>query len=212
MESTMSAFARLLACLAVLIAAGTMSASGQNQGTRPAPLPPPKSQEPPMMVLPMEDYQIGPEDVLDIVVWGQTEVTRTVQVRPDGRISLPLVNDLRAAGLTPMQLRAALIKSFAESDTIKNAEVSVIVKEVHSMRVSVVGQVKMSGRFELRNRMTVLDAIALAGGFTDFAKKDRIRVQRRDATVVSVPYDRLMDESDPRVNFLLLAGDIVIIP
>lgn len=212
----MNTHVRLVAFVGVLVMAGAVATSGQ--ASRPSPPPMPGAlgasgtPEVTVPLAPMDEYHIGPEDVLDIVVWGQAELTRTVQVRPDGRISLPLVNDVRAAGLTPMQLRAQLIMGFAESQTIKNAEVSVIVKEVHSLRISVVGQVKTSGRFELRNRMTVLDAIALAGGFTDFAKKDRIRVQRRDGTIVSVPYDKLVDESDPRVNLLLQAGDIVIIP
>jgi polysaccharide export outer membrane protein len=194
--------------MGMLVMTAALPAGGQ-----PAPSPAPATQQPPVAPSPMfEEYEIGPEDVLDIVVWGQAELTRTVQVRPDGRISLPLINDIRAAGLSPMALRANLTKGLVESETIKNAEVSVMVREVHSMRVSVVGQVRMSGRFDLRNRTTVLDALAMAGGLTDFAKKDRIRVQRRDGTIVLLPYDRLFDESDPRVNVVLQAGDIVIVP
>src|SRR5437867_1494180 len=86
------------------------------------------------------DYRIGPEDVLDIAVWNNTAISRTVPVRPDGKISLPLLNDVQAAGLTPMQLRDVLIKKLAEY--IPAPEVSVIVREVHSIKVSVIGEVK----------------------------------------------------------------------
>jgi polysaccharide export outer membrane protein len=206
----MKALTRRLAVTGVLVMVAVLSVRAQRPVSTTTP---PAPQELPVSMGPMlEEYLIGPEDVLDIVVWGQAELTRTVQVRPDGRISLPLINDITAAGLSPMALRANLVRGFVESETIKNAEISVMVREVHSMRVSVVGQVRTSGRFELRNRMTVLDALAMAGGLTDFAKKDRIRVQRRDGTIVMLPYDRLFDESDPRVNVVLRAGDIVIVP
>src|SRR3989442_4359067 len=94
------------------------------------------------------DYLIGPEDMLDISVWNNTAMSRTVPVRPDGKISLPLLNDMQAAGLTPMQLRNALSKKLEEY--IPTPEVSVIVKEVHSFKVSVVGEVKKPCRHELQ--------------------------------------------------------------
>src|SRR5207249_6653188 len=114
-----------------------------------------------------DDYRIGPEDMLDIAVWNNTTISRTVPVRPDGKISLPLVNDVQAAGLTPMQLRSALIKKLAEY--VPSPEVSVIVREVHSFKVSVIGEVKRTGRHELKGRATVLDVLALAEGFGEFA-------------------------------------------
>src|SRR3989442_4697324 len=86
------------------------------------------------------EYRIGPEDVLDIAVWNNTALSRTVPVRPDGKISLPLLNDVQAAGLTPMQLRDVLIKKLAEYTP--TPEVSVIIREVHSFKVSVIGEVK----------------------------------------------------------------------
>src|SRR5206468_4817575 len=109
------------------------------------------------------DYRIGPEDVLDIAVWHNEAMSRTVPVRPDGKISLPLLNDIQAAGLTPMQLRDALSKKLEEY--MPTPEVSVIVKEVHSFKVSVVGEVKRPGRHELKSQATVLDILALAEGF-----------------------------------------------
>jgi polysaccharide export outer membrane protein len=195
--------------LASLALATSLAAQGSNpRANAAAPAVPPPAVPP---VLVADEYRIGPEDILDIVVWGQVELTRTVQVRPDGRISLPLVNDVRAADMTPMELKAAISKSLEQSEFIRNAEVSVMVREVNSTRVGVVGQVRASGRFPLRSRMTVLDALAMAGGFTDFARKDKIRVQRRDGTVIDLPYERLLDESDPRANILLQAGDIIVV-
>jgi polysaccharide biosynthesis/export protein len=158
----------------------------------------------------LDEYRIGPEDVLDIVVWRNPDLAKTVQVRPDGRVSLPLVNDMQAADLTPMQLKAALTKGYAPF--ITDPEVSVIVKEVHSFKVSVIGMVKTPGRFELRSRATALDALALAGGLTDFAKRDRIVVRRRDGTSAVVNYSRVIDDAEAKDNIVLQAGDIIIVP
>src|SRR5262249_9728703 len=125
-------------------------------------------------------FQIGPEDILDISVWKNPELSRTVPVRPDGKVSLPLVNDIQAAGLTPGTLREQVTSRL--SDFIPAPEVSVVVREVHSRKVAVVGAVKTPGRFELKSPMTVLEAIALAQGFTDFASRDRIVVLRQSGT------------------------------
>src|SRR2546430_4986424 len=113
------------------------------------------------------DYRIGPEDVLDIAVWHNEAMSRTVPVRPDGKISLPLLNEVQAAGLTPPQLRDVLMKRL--TDYMPSPEVSVIVREVHSFKVSVIGEVKTPGRYELNSPATVLDVLAQAGPFTDFA-------------------------------------------
>jgi polysaccharide export outer membrane protein len=96
------------------------------------------------------EYQIGPEDVLDISVWKNPELSRTVPVRPDGKVSLPLLNDFRVAGLTPSDLREQLVSRL--SDFVPTPEVSVIVREVHSRKVAVVGAVKTAGRYELKSR------------------------------------------------------------
>jgi polysaccharide export outer membrane protein len=159
-----------------------------------------------------DDYKIGPEDVLDISVWKNQELSQSVQVRPDGKISLPLVNDVQAAGLTPMQLRDVLVKGYAAYFT--QPEISVGVKEVRSIKVSVLGMVKTPGRYDLKSRATVLEALALAGGFSEFAKRDRIFVSRRDDTGVKrlrFDYLKVLD-GDDNENFLLLPGDIIIVP
>src|SRR6059036_3022648 len=122
------------------------------------------------------DYRIGPEDVLDIAVWNNTAISRTVPVRPDGKISLPLLNDVQAAGFTPMLLRNVLIKKLAEY--MPTPEVSIIVREVRSFKVSIIGEIKTPGRYEFKSRTTVLDALAQAGALNDFASRTRIFVLR----------------------------------
>ena len=114
--------------------------------------------------------------MLAITVWKNEPMSRTVQVRPDGMISLPLIDDVLAAGLTPVQLRDVLAKRLAEF--IPNPEVSVIVSDVRSYKVSVLGEVLKPGRFELKSYTTVLDVLAQAGGFTQFAARARIVVLR----------------------------------
>src|SRR5688572_11760634 len=106
---------------------------------------------------PLRAYRIGPEDILEVSVWNNETVSRTVQVRPDGMVSLPLINDIRAAGMTPMELRGLIRMKLAHY--IPNPEVSVIVREVHSFKVSVVGEVTHPGRFVLRGPVTVLEIL-----------------------------------------------------
>src|SRR5262249_27242767 len=124
------------------------------------------------------EYRIGPEDVLQISVWKNENLTRTVPVRPDGKISLPLLNDIEVAGYTPMQFRDVLAKRLEEY--MPTPEVSVIVAEPRSFKVSVMGEVLKPGRFELRARTTVLDVLAMAGGLSQFASKSRIAILRPD--------------------------------
>jgi len=159
------------------------------------------------------DYKIGPDDLLDVAVWNNTAISRAVPVRPDGKISLPLLNDVQAAGLTPMQLRDALAKKLA--DYMPTPEVSVIVKEVHSFRVSVLGEVKKAGQFELKSRTTVLDVIALAGGFTEFAARSRIVILRPNGTSVkrvSFNYNKAIAPDASPEDLFLQPGDVVVVP
>ena len=159
------------------------------------------------------DYYVGPEDVLDISVRNNEELSRVVPVRPDGRISLPLVNEVHAAGLTPLQLQTELARRFAAF--ISNAEVSVIVREVHSIKVSVLGQVRTPGRFELKSRATVLDVLALGQGFTDFAARHRIVILRwSDGSVrrIRFDYDEMVSNGGNGADLFVHPGDIVVVP
>src|SRR5436309_13864220 len=185
----------------VLTAPGLGSVS--TLAAAPGPQPPPEQ----------GDYRIGPEDVLDIAVWNNTAISRTVPVRPDGKISLPLLNDVQAAGLTPMQLRDVLIKKLAEY--MPTPEVSVIVREVHSIKVSVIGEVKKPGRHELKSRATVLDALAMAEGLGEFASRGRIVILRPDGnTLKRIPfnYNKVVSTDGELENFMLQPGDIIVVP
>src|SRR5947209_2832701 len=125
---------------------------------------------------PGEDYVIGIDDVLAIHVWKEPEISRAVSVRPDGKISLPLIGELKASGLTPRALQtevAARLRSY-----LFEPEVTVIVQEIRSQRFNIVGEISRPGTYPLLKPMTVLDAIALAGGFRDFAKITKIYVLR----------------------------------
>jgi polysaccharide export outer membrane protein len=163
-----------------------------------------------------EAYRIGPEDVLEIVVWKNAEISRRVPVRPDGMISLPLVNDIMAAGLTPMELRDLLIKQLEEY--VPNAEVSVIVAEIHSPKISVLGATTM-GRHVLRNRITILDFLAQIGGLGKFASHTKIFVLRSQGdTVKRIRFNykkalaAMEKGSEDGENFFLEPGDIVLVP
>ena len=158
------------------------------------------------------EYTIGPEDVLDISVWKNPELSRKVPVRPDGKVSMPLINDIQAAGLTPSELREQLAKRLAEF--VPSAEVAVIVSEVQSLKVAVVGAVKTPGRFMLKSPATVLECIALAQGLTEFAARDRIVVLRQNGTTTTrIPfnYSKIAD-ANGQDNFFVRPGDIIVGP
>ena len=156
------------------------------------------------------DYRIGIDDVLDIAVWNVAELQKTVPVRPDGKISLPLVNDVVAAGLTPMELRDQLTKKMAAY--VQNPAVSVVVREIRSLKVSVIGQVRTPGRYDIKGPSTVLDALALAGGFTEFAARRKITILRSaGATAQRIHFD--YDAAVSRGGVVLVKpGDVVVVP
>jgi polysaccharide export outer membrane protein len=160
-----------------------------------------------------KEYLIGPEDVLDITVWKNCpDLCRTVPVRPDGKLSLPLVNDVQASGLTPMDLRLHLTEQLAEY--IPSPEVSVIVREVHNFKVAVVGAVKMPGDYEIKSQATVLELIARAQGLTEFANRDKIVVLRQKGTKTErIKFNyRKVAEGDDGDNLYVRAGDIIVVP
>lgn len=160
-----------------------------------------------------EEYRIGPEDTLMISVWKNEPLSRILPVRPDGMISLPLVHDIQAAGLTPTELRDALVQKLTEY--MPNPEVSVIVTDVKSFKVSVIGEVVRPARYELKSWTTVLDVLALAGGFTTFASRNRIVILRAEGkTIKRIPfnYNKVIASGGEQDNFYLRPGDIVLVP
>jgi polysaccharide biosynthesis/export protein len=159
-----------------------------------------------------DTFRIGPEDVLDVQVWKNAELSRVVPVRPDGMISLPLVNDIRAAGLTPGELRQQITQRLSEF--VPSPEVSVIVREVHSVKVAVLGAVRMPGHYEVNSSATVLDLIARAQGLTDFADRGRIVVLRQNGKATTrIPFNyRRIAEGAEQDNFTVQPGDIIVVP
>jgi len=124
----------------------------------------------------MPQYRLGPEDVIEVFVWKQPELTTTVVIRPDGRISLPLTNELEASGRTAVQLQMEITEKLREY--ITQPMVNVIVKQVNSLKISVLGEVRKPDVYRIKNQVTVLDAIAMAGGFTDLARPNKVIVIR----------------------------------
>jgi polysaccharide export outer membrane protein len=158
-------------------------------------------------------YVIGPEDVLDINVWKEPDVSRVVPVRPDGRISLPLINDVQAGGLSPQQLAALVTEKLRKY--FNEPQVTVIVTAINSQRVFVVGEVLRAGAFPLIPGMTVLQALSSAGGFTTFADVRKIHVMRlRDGKQVELPfnYRDVLKGDNPEQNIKLEPGDTVVVP
>ena len=122
------------------------------------------------------EYRLGPEDVIDVFVWKEPELSTSVVVRPDGRISLPLANELEASGKTAVELQKEITARLAKF--ILQPVVNVIVKQVNSLKISVLGEVRKPDVYRIKNKVTVLDAIAMAGGFTDLAKPNHVVVLR----------------------------------
>ena len=158
-----------------------------------------------------QPYRIGREDVLDVAVWRDPELSRTLPVRPDGFISMPMVGEVQAAGKTPTELAEALKKSF--QPYVQEPRVTVIVREVNSSRVFVTGEVAHPGAYPLRGRVSLVQAIALAGGFTDFANSDRIVVIRTDDKGGQIPvrYSDLI-APDGGQDVVLRPGDTIVVP
>jgi polysaccharide export outer membrane protein len=161
------------------------------------------------------DYVIGPGDVLQITVWKNDTLSRVAPVRPDGKISMPLLHDIVASGLTAMQLRDKIATALGEF--MPNPEVAVAVTEVKSMRVSILGEVSKPGVLELRGETTILEAIAMAGGFKDFASPSKITILRNDETGktkrIRFNYNKAVSaSSNDEENLVLRSGDVVVVP
>lgn len=162
---------------------------------------------------PSADYQIGPQDVLTISVWKEPEITRTVPVRPDGKISLPLLNDVQAAGLTPMELAESItigLKKF-----IADPQVTVIVTEINSRHFYVLGEVGRPGAYPLLPGMTVLQALSGAGGFSQWANLNEIYVLRNEGgQQVRYPfkYKDVLKGKRTEQNIELKPGDTIVVP
>src|SRR3984885_871762 len=160
-----------------------------------------------------EEYKIGPQDILRIDVWKEPEITRSVPVRPDGKITLPLLNDVQAAGRTPVELAGVIREELKKY--INEPQVSVSVSTINSRRVYVTGEVTRPGAFPLLPGMTVLQALTSGGGVTQFAKIKNIYVLRtEDGRQVKLPfnYKAVVGGKKPEDNILLQSGDTIVVP
>jgi polysaccharide export outer membrane protein len=166
------------------------------------------------------EYRIGAGDVLQLFVWREADISRELTVRVDGRVSVPLLGDVQAAGRTTTELAAELTRLFARFLT--SPQVTVGITRANSARFFVLGQVVRPGEFPLTGRTTVLQALAMAGGFKDFAKTDSILIVRQEEgpagsvrlgqTFIGFNYKRLEDGKDASQNLLLQAGDTIVVP
>jgi polysaccharide export outer membrane protein len=161
-----------------------------------------------------DQYTIGPEDVLQVSVWHEPEISGLVPVRPDGKISLPLIGDLSAAGLTPSKLQSTLTEKL--SAFISNPEVAVTVQQIKSKNFNVLGEVQRPGSYPLTHSVSVLDAIGMAGGFRDFARVTKIYVLRQgpdgEATHLSFNYKQVIRGVQNEQNVELKPEDTVVVP
>jgi polysaccharide export outer membrane protein len=158
-----------------------------------------------------DQYIIGPEDVLHIYVWREEQMTKTVPVRMDGKISLPLIDDIQAADMTPLQLKEVLTKKL--KTVIDNPTVSVTVMEANSFKVFVSGEVKQPGVHRLRSETSFVQLMTMVGGFTDWADKKKILIIRKEKGAekrITINYQKIIDGKEP--DIAIKRGDMVIVP
>jgi polysaccharide export outer membrane protein len=159
------------------------------------------------------NYIIGAQDVLDINVWKEPELTRVVPVRPDGKISMPLLNDVQAAGLTPMTLAANITVSLKKF--VSDPQVTIVVTQINSQRIYILGEVARPGAFPLLPGMTMLEGLSSAGGFTQFANTKKIYLLRKvNGKMEKYPfnYKDVIHGKAPDQNVSLKAGDTIVVP
>ena len=159
------------------------------------------------------NYVIGSQDMLDISVWREPDFSRTVPVRPDGKISLPLLNDMQAAGLTPSQLAAELTTSL--NKFVTNPQVTIIVTQINSQRFYVLGEAARPGAYTLIPEMTILQALSNAGGFTQYANSKKIYLLREEngkQQKLSFNYKDVIAGKRTEQNIVLKNGDTIVVP
>jgi polysaccharide export outer membrane protein len=217
---------------ALILGLAWLPPAAQAQAQSPAPTTPPGAARPagqtpatpgtarptgPTTVstgIPMpSDYVIGPDDVLGIVFWRDTDMTGDVTVRPDGMITLPLLQDVKAAGLTPDQLRLQIQQ--AASKFIADPNVTVTVRQIHSRNVFITGEVARPGPYPVTGRMTVIQLIAVAGGLSEYADRGHITVMRQEQgkpQTFRFNYNDVSKGKNVEQNIFLKPGDTVVVP
>lgn len=158
-------------------------------------------------------YVIGPMDVLEIQVWKEPDLSRQVLVRPDGKITLPLIGDIRVSDMNPLGLKALLTEKL--DDFVDNPEVTVILVESRSKNFYILGNVNRPGTYPLSPQMTVLQALSAAGGLGEWADRDRIRIMRRSGgkeEIIPFDYDKVISGKNLEHNIILEPNDTIIVP
>src|SRR5580704_11620173 len=202
-------------------AADTTSAAPQDSSTpatpneaKATPLPPSNTPASRVPAIRNDNYIVGVGDVLEVNVWKEGELSKTVPVRPDGMITLPLVGEIKAVGLTPNQLQDQVTTALQK--VVSEPQVTVMVVSVNSMSFNIMGQVNKPGYYPLTRPITILDAIALSGGFRDFAKQKKIYVLRRTENGteerLKFNYKEVIKGKNMAQNIKLLPHDVLVIP
>jgi polysaccharide export outer membrane protein len=156
-------------------------------------------------------YKIGVGDVLHIVVWEEPQLTETAVVRPDGKVSLPLVSQLDVAGLTPEAVQQTLTEQLIKF--VRKPRVTITVQEIHSRMVYITGEVQRPGAYPLLDAMNLVQLVARSGGLTDFAKRKQVYVLRAvNSARVNVNYEKVLKGQAPKQNVELAPGDTVVVP
>lgn len=192
--------------LVLILSLGCATAQGQGEKVAGKPAQP-------KAVADSSQYVIGPEDVLHIHVWKEDALSRTIPVRMDGKISLPLLDDIQAAGLTPLQLKEVINEKLTKF--ISNPTASVIVVEMNSFKVYVSGQIRAPGVYRLRSETTLIQLIAMAGGFTEWADQKGILILRKEKgreQQITVNYKKALKGEVPSSQLVLRPGDTIIVP
>ncbi len=163
------------------------------------------------------EYVLGISDELEVNVWKNPDLSAKMVIRPDGTVTMPLIGDMRAAGKTPSQLKSEIEKRIQDFVKLEGTAVTVSVTAINSYRFTVSGEVVRPGVFQATHYTTVAEAIALAGGFTRFAKRNEIVIQRRDPKTgqvrqIPIAYGLIANGEQPEMNLVLLAGDSLHIP
>jgi polysaccharide export outer membrane protein len=182
--------------------------------TQPAQPSPPKPAPDAAAGVRPDSYIIGAEDVISIYVWKEPDMSKSVPVRPDGMISLPLVGEIKAVGYTPVQLQGMLADAMKKY--VSDPQVTVVVEKISSLNFNIVGEVSKPGYYPLTRRLTVLDAISLAGGFKDFAKTKKVYVLRTGSNGAEqrLPfnYKEVIKGQNPQQNIELQPRDTIVVP
>ena len=218
-KSIAKTIASLTAAICVVSVVGVVPAFAQTKPaapTQPAPAQPAPAQ--PAVIRPADmaipgNYVIGADDVLEIVYWRDKEMSTDARVRPDGRIALPLINEVVAAGLTPEELQKKITEE--SKKYIEDASITVVVKEINSLKVFITGQVGKPGPYSLTSAMTVIQLVAVAGGLNEYADAKNIMIMRKDGNKqisLKFNYREVASGKKLQQNIELKPGDTVVVP